>query len=98
MEEILSSHMWDRDSGKSGIAAIGISHFVTRRWKRLELPNIYQVEYENEGSTAEVQGERCRETGLSVTLFELLDQALFTSRILSYVGLLYTFFSLYKLL
>lgn len=56
------------------------------KWERLELPNIYQVEYEDEASTAEIRVERCRQPGLSVTLLELLDQALFSSEILSYVS------------
>lgn len=98
LQEILSSPIRDRENGKSGIAVIGISHFVTMRWKRLELSNIYQVEYENESSTTEVRVERCRETRLSVTLFELLDQAFFTFRILSYMNLLYIFLLLCKLL
>lgn len=65
------------------------------RWERLQLPNIY---HEDEVRTAEIRVERYTEAGLSVTLFELLDQALFNFRILSYTSLLYTFPLLYKLL
>lgn len=95
LQEILSSHISYRESERSGITAIGSSHFVAMRWERLQLPNIY---HEDEVRTAEIRVERYTEAGLSVTLFELLDQALFNFRILSYMSLLYTFPLLYKLL
>ena len=48
------------------------SHFGTMRWEGLELPSIYQMKYEVESSHAEIRVERCKETGLSVMLSELL--------------------------
>lgn len=40
----------------------------------------------NEANTAEVRVEKCGETELSGTLFKLLGQALFSSRILNYLS------------
>ena len=74
------------------------SHFATMRWERLELPSIYEMEYEDESSHAEIRVERCKESGLSVTLFELLHWALITTGILSNMSPLHIFPLLYKLL
>ena len=74
------------------------SHFAIMRWERLELPSIYQMEYEDESSHAEIRVERCMEPGLSVTLSELLHWALITTGILSNMSPLHIFTLWYKLL
>lgn len=59
LEEILSSHYVVQ--GEWEVCNCS-SHFATVRQERLELPNICQVEYEDESSTIEIRVENCKDS------------------------------------